>query len=150
MSNDNYLFEDLIGGIINDAGIGNGNINTKSNKVVNKKRNNTINLIELIIEKDFDHSEPRISYMKFIKNAILKLRDMKKSNGIHSVYSGFNQAFRSYYNEDPVKVVNDLAEEGIVEIQMRKGGVMLYIAGESPNVNNNKAGKALEIILTDD
>ena len=53
---------------------------------------------------------------EFVKKAILSLRK-DPYKGIHSVYSGFNEAFRAYFNEDPVKWTNQLASEGAVEIR---------------------------------
>jgi len=76
-------------------------------------------------------SSEKISYEDFFKLSIKKLRT-SKSKGIHSVYSGFNDAFREYYEEDPVEVTRELARQGKIEIQPRKGGVMMYLPGESP------------------
>jgi hypothetical protein len=74
----------------------------------------------------------KLSYEEFVKQAILKLRtgDYK---GIHSVYSGFNDAFRKYYpGVDPVEITNQLAKENKVAVIPRKGGVMLYLPDEVP------------------
>lgn len=79
----------------------------------------------------------KISYQEFYINAIKNLRDISKSNGIHVVYSGFNQAFRKYYGEDPIEVTNQLVDEGKIEIKPVKGGIMLYLPGEGPK---NKYG----------
>ncbi len=48
--------------------------------------------------------DQKLSYEDFFKKAILKLRNPAKSRGIHSVFSGFNDAFRKYFNEDPIKI----------------------------------------------
>ena len=80
---------------------------------------------------------------KFVLNAIHKLR---KPNylGIHVVYSGFNQAFRDYYNEDPIPAVDKLVKDGVVLKQPVKGGVMLYDyeeyrkSGRTKNVDQKK------------
>jgi len=69
----------------------------------------------------------KLSYEEFIRKAISTLRT-PGYRGIHSVYSGFNEAFRKYYDgEDPVKVTNQLAKEGKLIIRPVKGGVMLYL-----------------------
>lgn len=70
---------------------------------------------------------------QFVLRAIEMLGDPNLSRGIHSVYSGFNRGFREYFpGLDPVEVTNQLAEAGKIEIRPRKGGVMLYKAGEAP------------------
>ena len=53
--------------------------------------------------------------------------------GIHSVYSGFNEAFKKYFkDENPVDVTNKLAGEGKIVIRPVKGGVMLYMPEDAP------------------
>jgi len=74
----------------------------------------------------------KLSYEEFFKLAILRLRNTSKSFGIHSVFTGFNQAFREYFEENPIKVTQDLAGKGKIEIRPVKGGVMIYLPGEAP------------------
>ena len=74
----------------------------------------------------------KMSHEDFFTRAILKLRDTSKSQGIHSVFSGFNQAFREYYLEDPVEVTQKLASEGKIDVKPAKRGVMIYLPGEGP------------------
>jgi hypothetical protein len=74
----------------------------------------------------------KLSYEEFIKQAILKLRtgDYK---GIHSVYSGFNEAFRKYYDgANPIEITTQLAQEKKIVIRPVKGGVMLYLPEDVP------------------
>ena len=73
----------------------------------------------------------KLTQAEFVKKAIVSLRK-NPYKGIHSVYSGFNEAFRSYFNEDPIKWTNQLSTEGAIEIRPARGGVMLYIPGEAP------------------
>ncbi len=76
----------------------------------------------------------RLSHEEFIKQAILKLRT-GNYKGIHSVYSGFNEAFKKYYDgENPVQATNKLAAEGKIVIRPAKGGVVLYLPDDAPNV----------------
>jgi len=82
---------------------------------------------------------------EFVRRAILNLRNPAKSKGIHSVYSGFNAAFKAYYGKDPVAATNKLAKEGKIVIIPRKGGVMLYLPEDAPKSDNAK--KALSKIL---
>lgn len=86
----------------------------------------------------------KMSYEEFVTKAITALRT-EKSKGIHSVYSGFNGAFKEYYGADVdvIDVTRTLEEEGVISIQPRKGGVMLYLADEAP-INRSAA---LEKIL---
>ncbi|MEJ2182127.1 MAG: hypothetical protein P8Y66_01220 [Nitrospirota bacterium] len=75
-------------------------------------------------------SEEKVSYEEFVRRAIVNLRK-EGYKGIHTVYSGFNEAFKDYYDgEDPVKVTNALAKEGKVVIRPVRGGVMLYLPEE--------------------
>lgn len=76
----------------------------------------------------------KLSHEEFIKKAIVSLRK-EGYKGIHTVYSGFNEAFKKYFdNEDPIKVTNQLASEGKIVIRPVKGGVMLYLPEEAPAV----------------
>lgn len=71
----------------------------------------------------------RVNKKKFVLNAIHKLRKPGYL-GMHVVYSGFNNAFRDYYGEDPIKEVDKLVVDGTVIKQPVKGGVMLYDPAE--------------------
>jgi len=74
----------------------------------------------------------KLSHEDFIKKAIVSLRK-EGYKGIHTVYSGFNEAFKKYYeNEDPIKITNQLASEGKIVIRPVKGGVMLYLPEDAP------------------
>jgi len=77
-------------------------------------------------------SEERLSHEEFIKKAIVSLRkDAYK--GIHTVYSGFNEAFKDYFKgENPVEVTNALAAQGRIVIRPVRGGVMLYLPEDAP------------------
>jgi hypothetical protein len=84
----------------------------------------------------------KISPEEFVRMAILKLRT-GNFKGIHTIYSGFNEAFRKYFNgEDPVKLTNRLAEEGKIAIRPVKGGVILYLPEEGPSPS--KGDQALQ------
>jgi hypothetical protein len=84
----------------------------------------------------------KISYEEFIKRAILKLRT-GNYKGIHSVYSGFNEAFKKYYpGVNPVEITNQLANKKKIIVRPVKGGVMLYLPEDAPQRTN--ADKALE------
>lgn len=85
----------------------------------------------------------RLSHEEFIKKAIVNLRK-EGYKGIHTVYSGFNEAFKKYFEgEDPVKVTNQLAGEGKIVIRPVKGGVMLYLPEDAPT-RGQSAAEALK------
>jgi hypothetical protein len=78
----------------------------------------------------------RLSHEEFIKKAIVSLRK-EGYKGIHTVYSGFNTAFKKYFEgENPVDVTNKLAQEGKIVIRPVKGGVMLYLPDDAPEAKN--------------
>jgi len=90
----------------------------------------------------------RLSHLEFVTRAITGLRAEGKK-GIHSVFSGFNEAFRKYYDEDPVGATNDLQEDGHIVIRPSKKGVTLYLATEAP-ASLDKVTRALDKILGED
>jgi hypothetical protein len=74
----------------------------------------------------------KLSHEEFIKKAIVSLRK-EGFKGIHTVYSGFNEAFKKYYDgEDPIKVTTELAAANKLVIRPVKGGVMLYLPEDAP------------------
>jgi len=87
----------------------------------------------------------------FIVKAITSLREVEnkkareagraESKGIHSVYSGFNSAFKAYFGKDadPVAATKSAAERGVIETAFRKGGAQLYLPGEAPEVADRGA-----------
>ncbi|HEK85557.1 MAG: hypothetical protein ACPLZD_00275 [Candidatus Saccharicenans sp.] len=74
----------------------------------------------------------KLTIEEFVHLAIRSLR-LGEFKGIHSVYSGFNEAFKKYFSQDPVQATNKLAEEKKIEIRPIKGGVLLYLPGEAPS-----------------
>ncbi len=91
----------------------------------------------------------KISYEDFFKKGILKLRNVSKSRGIHSVFTGFNEAFRKHFGEDPVSVTQELASKGKIEIRPVKRGVMIYLPGEAPKSRADLGKTALSKILNE-
>jgi hypothetical protein len=87
-----------------------------------------------------------LSEEEFVVEGIKKLRK-EPYKGIHSVYSGFNDAFRKHFNKDPIEYTIRMASAGKVEIvPLRSGkGVMLYLPGEGPR--GKKTDEALKKIL---
>lgn len=74
----------------------------------------------------------RLTHEEFVKKAIVDLRK-EGYKGIHTVYSGFNEAFKKYFEgEDPIQVTQRLAKENKIAVRPVKGGVMLYLPEEAP------------------
>jgi hypothetical protein len=65
--------------------------------------------------------------------------------GIHSVYSGFNEAFRKHFGTNPIEATSRLAAEGKIETRPFKGGAMLFLAGEAPK--RPSAEEVIQLIL---
>jgi hypothetical protein len=85
----------------------------------------------------------RLNHEEFVKKAIVSLRK-EGFKGIHTVYSGFNDAFKKYYEgENPVEATNRLAKDGKIFIRPVKGGMMLYQPENAPA----SAGKSAEETL---
>jgi len=85
----------------------------------------------------------KLSHEEFIRKAIISLRK-EGFKGIHSVYSGFNNAFKKYFEgENPVEVTNKLAAEDKIVIRPVKGGVMLYLPEDAP-ASRDSADEALK------
>lgn len=89
--------------------------------------------------------KPKLSEEEFIARAIEKLRK-PPYKGIHSVYSGFNRAYKEYFGTNPVEMTQKLAEKGRIVTRPVKGGVMIYLPQDAPKA----ADDALERILEDD
>jgi hypothetical protein len=80
----------------------------------------------------------KLSHAEFVGLGISNLRT-GNFKGIHSVYSGFNEAFRLYFaGENPVEITAQLAQEGKLVIRPVKRGVMLYLPGEEPQTNRGE------------
>ncbi len=83
----------------------------------------------------------RLSPEEFIRLAVVRLRN-GNFKGIHSVYSGFNEAFKKYFEgTDPVQVTTEFAGAGKLVIRPAKNGVMLYLPEDAPQ--GDRADRAL-------
>ena len=87
--------------------------------------------------------EAKLSEYEFIIGAIKTLRK-PPYKGIHSVYSGFNQAFREYFNKDPVEATTKLAQEGKIVTRPVKGGATIYLPEDAPAGPKGVLAKILE------
>jgi hypothetical protein len=85
----------------------------------------------------------RLSEEEFVVRAIKKLRK-PPYKGIHSVYSGFNQACKEYFGMNPVEMTKRLAGEGKIVTRPVKGGVMLYLPQDAPKAAEDALAKILD------
>jgi hypothetical protein len=77
----------------------------------------------------------KLGQEEFVRLAIARLR-LENYKGIHSVYSGFNDAFKAYFDgASPIDATGELAKQGKIAIRPVKGGVMLYLPGEGPELS---------------
>lgn len=90
-----------------------------------------------------EEEKPKLTEEEFVIRAIEKLRK-PPYKGIHSVYSGFNDAFRRYFGTDPVQTIQRLAQEKKIGIRPVRGGVMLYLPEDAPGSSGNALTKILE------
>jgi hypothetical protein len=90
--------------------------------------------------------ETKLSEEEFVVQAIKKLR-RDPFRGIHSVYSGFNEAFRKYFGTNPVEATSRLSAEGKIETRPLKGGVMIFLPGEAPK--RPSAEDVIQLIVGD-
>jgi len=90
----------------------------------------------------FDENAPKLTEEEFIRCAIKKIRDQYK--GIHSVYSGFNRAFKQYFGTNPVDATQRLSQEKKIVIRPVKGGVLIYVPEDAPPNPEDVLNKILE------
>ncbi len=89
-------------------------------------------------------SNGKLTQEQFTLKAIKSLR-REGYKGIHSVYSGYNAAFRAYFDNDPIEATKVLAATNVIETHPTRGGAMLYAYGEMGN--GGGSSKALDKIL---
>jgi hypothetical protein len=94
------------------------------------------------VKKMSEESSTKIGEEEFVLRAIKRLRK-PPYRGIHSVYSGFNQAFKEHFAKNPVDVTKRMAEEGKIITRPVRGGVMLYAPDDAPKPNESVLQKIL-------
>ena len=87
--------------------------------------------------------EQKLTHEQFVLAAIVNLRE-GKHRGIHTVWTGFNGAFREYFPDaDPVAATQALNDDGKIVMRRAKGGAVIYLPGEAPRIIDNALGKIL-------
>lgn len=86
----------------------------------------------------------QVSPQEFTLKAIEVLKERKSQSGrinpntgkpyvgIHTVYDGFNAAFKDYFGTDPVEAVNAMVKAGIIAGHPTRGGYMIYAIEDAP------------------
>ncbi len=87
-------------------------------------------------------SKPKMTHSEFVLKAIIA-GARSQSKGIHVVYSGFNAAFKSYFDEEARPATAQLEKDGVIAMHGCRGGAMMYKAGEEPERKDDKAAKLL-------
>lgn len=71
----------------------------------------------------------KLTVEEFVFRAIEKLAPEGKQT-IHTVFSGFNEAFREYFpGQDPIEEVKKLHEAGKISFGLRRGGAIIAPPG---------------------
>ncbi len=89
-----------------------------------------------------DEVVPKLGEEEFVLRAIKRLRK-PPYKGIHTVYSGFNQAYKEHYGKNPVEITSRMAGEGKIVTRLVKGGAMLYLPDEAPKAKESVLAKIL-------
>jgi len=79
-----------------------------------------------------------ITKEEFVLQAIKKLRDLARSKGIHTRFSGFNEAFKLQFGEESRATTEKMVTEGKLVIVPAKGGVRLYLPGDAPAITSGQ------------
>jgi hypothetical protein len=80
----------------------------------------------------------KLSPEEFVRLAVTSLR-LERFKGIHSVFSGFNEAFKTYFDgANPIEATGELARAGKISLRPVKGGVMIYLPGEGPELSRGE------------
>ena len=89
--------------------------------------------------------QEKLSAEQFCLKAIKALRK-GQYKGIHTVFSGFNVAFREYYGDklDPIVTIDALIKEGKIEGHFVKKGKMIYAPGDMPERTDQSGVAALK------
>lgn len=98
----------------------------------------------------------KISKETFVLRAIETLRKDNKPNkktgkvslGIHVVYSGFNEAFRMYFDgADPRETTDAMKAAGLIVLNSAYGGAMIYLPGDAVDADARTASNLAKLGL---
>lgn len=92
-------------------------------------------------------SQKKMTHEEFAERAIKALRKPPHKT-IHVVYSGFNEAFRQYFGEDPRPIVDKMVGDGFLNLRVVKGGAIIGLSSEKNDLDGNTGSAALAKILS--
>lgn len=83
--------------------------------------------------------EKRLTEEEFARKAIVALRTSTKDGsrqykGIHTRFSGFNEAWKAYFHTDPIEGVAKLVNAGVITGHPSKGGYTIGLPEDHPNL----------------
>ena len=82
--------------------------------------------------------EKKLTETEFARKAIVALRTRSKEGrqylGIHTRFSGFNEAWKTYFNSDPIEGVSKLVTSGAITGHVSKGGYTIGLPEDHPNL----------------
>ena len=86
----------------------------------------------------------KLSKEEFVKKAIQNLRT-EKYKGIHTVFSGFNKAFKKYFDgADPVEATKELDKKGVIVSRPARRGAYILLAEDATDNSQKVLDKILE------
>lgn len=56
----------------------------------------------------------------------------KPHMGLHVVWDGLNRYLRDYYDIDPIALITQMANEGVIVLRPWKGGAMVFLPEHAP------------------
>lgn len=87
----------------------------------------------------------KMSHREFVERAIKALKK-PGYNSIHVVYSGFNNAFREYFGEEPRLHVDQLVKDGVITLRPAKGGALIALPDGEKKENDGTAAALAKIL----
>ncbi len=74
-------------------------------------------------------SDKKLTVEEFVQRALRTLPGENRQ-GFHTVFSGFNEAFRTYFpGLNPVEETQALANKGVIVLRLARRGAMIFPAG---------------------
>ena len=82
---------------------------------------------------------------QYTRKAILAKRK-PPHKGIHTVFSGLNEAIRRHFGVNPVDALGDLVKMGKFVVRPTRGGVLIYIPTDAP-ANRDSAAELHKLVI---
>jgi len=91
-----------------------------------------------------------MTYAEFTLACIRHAKETTGYAGMHVVWSGFNRAFRKHFGkskEDTIRIINELADKGVIGMIPWQGGMKLYLPEDTPQKSEAKTDKRADSML---